>query len=162
MIYRFRIILDNNNKDEDVFRDLEIKKNDSLEDFHNSIIQSFGFDGNEMASFYLCDEKWNQGDEISLFDLNEGDTNNKLMCNVLLEDILNKDNRKLIYVYDFLNMWTFLVELADIVEESNNTIYPNLIFINGQIPSDVPEKSFTAYNINNDDLDHEDYDNFYN
>jgi hypothetical protein len=50
MIYRFRIILDT---EEDVFRDLEIAKTASLEDLHNAVNQSFGFDGTEIASFYL-------------------------------------------------------------------------------------------------------------
>ncbi len=70
MIYRFRIILDNKSE-EDIFRDIEIRKTDTLEDLHNAITQSFGFDGMEMASFYLSDDEWNQGEEISLFDMSE-------------------------------------------------------------------------------------------
>ena len=48
MIYRLRVILDNDT-DDDIFRDIEIRKTDTLEDLHNSITQSFGFDGSEMA-----------------------------------------------------------------------------------------------------------------
>ena len=70
MIYRFRVILDND-VDDDVFRDLEIQETDTLEDLHNIITQSFGFDGTEMASFYISDNQWNQGEEISLFDLSD-------------------------------------------------------------------------------------------
>ena len=44
MIYRFRVILDNDTED-DVFRDLEIRETDTMEDLHNIITQSFGFDG---------------------------------------------------------------------------------------------------------------------
>ena len=47
MIYRFRVILDNDTED-DVFRDLEIKETDTMEDLHNIITQSFGFDGTEV------------------------------------------------------------------------------------------------------------------
>ena len=50
MIYRFRVILD---AKEDVFRDIEINSENTLEEFHNSITQAFGFEGNEMASFYV-------------------------------------------------------------------------------------------------------------
>ena len=60
MIYRFRIILDTK---EDVFRDIEIEAEATLEDFHNTITQSFGFEGQEMASFYVSNEKWEQGKE---------------------------------------------------------------------------------------------------
>jgi len=82
MIYRFRVILDNDTED-DVFRDIEIRKTDSLEDLHNTITQSFGFDGTEMASFYVSDDEWNQGEEISLFDMSEGVNEVKLMNDLI-------------------------------------------------------------------------------
>ena len=53
--------------------------------FHNSITQSFGFEGNEMASFYLSDNEWNQGEEISLFDLGDIGETNRLMSDVLMD-----------------------------------------------------------------------------
>ena len=161
MIYRFRVILDNDTED-DVFRDLEIRETDSLEDLHNIITQSFGFDGNEMASFYLSDDDWNEGEEISLFDLSEAG-NARLMNDTVLNDVVHEAQTKLIYVYDFLSMWTFFVELAEIVDEAEGTDYPNLMFVHGQIPDEAPEKQFEAedtdeYNEFEDDLDIEDYD----
>lgn len=68
MIYRFRAILDHDNK-EDIFRDIEIRKTDTFEDLFNVLTQSFGFDGSEMASFYVSDDQWQQGQEIALFDI---------------------------------------------------------------------------------------------
>ena len=65
MVYKFRVILDN---EDDVFRDIAILADDTLEDLHNAIFNSFGFDGMEVGSFYTCDDTWNQEDEISLFD----------------------------------------------------------------------------------------------
>ena len=166
MIYRLRIILDNDTK-EDVFRDIELKQNSSLEDFHNSITQSFGFNGNEMASFYISNEQWIQGEEISLFDLNETSQDKRLMSQVSLNEVLDNNKTRLIYVYDFFNLWTFLIELVEIVKESNGVDYPNLIFANGQIPEEVPERKFKAENEfddMNDDHDdsYDDYDDFYN
>ena len=110
MIYRFRVILDNESKDEDVFRDLEIREDDTLEDLHNIITQSFGFDGSEMASFYRSDDQWNQGEEISLFDLSD-DGSARLMNETAINDVTFEMQTKLIYVYDFLSMWTFYVEI---------------------------------------------------
>ena len=115
MIYRFRVVLDNDTK-EDIFRDIEIRKTDSLEDLHNVITQSFGFDGSEMASFYISDDDWNQGEEISLFDMSEGGTDIQLMNETSIDSSVSESRTKLIYVYDFLSMWTFLVELAGLYE----------------------------------------------
>ncbi|MGB3344037.1 MAG: hypothetical protein WBA61_09005 [Aequorivita sp.] len=162
MIYRFRIILDT---DEDVFRDIEIKASATLEDFHNVIIQSFGFDGQEMASFYTSNDLWEEGEEISLFDVGDDDERVRLMGETFLDEIVNRENTRLLYVYDFLNMWTFMVELADIAEPEEGQMYPNLMFAHGQIPDEAPEKEFLSEEIDPDDdfdeefdLDPEDYD----
>ena len=92
MIYKIRIILDTQ---EDIFRDIEIEQNSTLEDFHNTITQAFGFLGNEMASFYTCDELWNQDEEIPLFDTSENGSGVRLMNEITLEDILTEEAPKL-------------------------------------------------------------------
>ena len=143
MIYRFRVILDNDTED-DIFRDIEINNKDSLVEFHKSIITSFGFNNNEIASFYLSDNQWNQGEEISLFNFEDQDQNNKLMSDVLIGDVINNQNSKLIYVYDFLNMWTFLVQLVEVAEGIKGINYPNIIFSKGEIPEKPPEKKFKS------------------
>ena len=139
MIYRFRIILDTQ---EDVFRDIEIESDATLEDLHNTITQSFGFGGQEMASFYVSNELWEQGEEIALFDMSDGMESIRIMGETQIEEVTDKDQTNLIYVYDFLNMWTFLVELADIVDLEDGSTYPNLMFAHGEIPEEAPEKEF--------------------
>ena len=161
MIYRFRVILD---AKEDVFRDIEINSENTLEEFHNSITQAFGFEGNEMASFYVSNEQWEQGEEIALFDMSEGTESIRIMNETSINDVTDRNQPRLLYVYDFLSMWTFLVELAEVVEEADGTDYPNLLFVHGQVPGEAPEKTFEAEK-NEDDFDEfsdgynsEDYD----
>ena len=161
MIYRFRIILD---AKEDIFRDIEIDSENTLEEFHNAITQSFGFEGQEMASFYVSNEEWEQGEEIALFDLSEGVDSIRIMNETSIDDVSNKNETRLLYVYDFLSMWTFLVELADIAEVEPGKTYPNLMFSHGEIPDEAPEKEFKAEKTDgdedenfDDEFDHEDY-----
>ncbi|MDT0540302.1 MULTISPECIES: IS1096 element passenger TnpR family protein [Croceitalea] len=141
MIYKIRIILDTQ---EDIFRDLEIEAEQNMEQLHNAITQAFGFMGNEMASFYTCDEEWNQDEEIALFDMSENGSEVMLMNETNLDAILNEKSPKLIYVYDFFNMWTFFVELADIVEKEDGRAYPNILFSFGELPDSPPEKNFES------------------
>lgn len=160
MLYRFRVILD---AEDDVFRDIEIMAENTLEDLHNTILQSFGFDGSEMASFYISDDEWNQGEEISQFDMAEGGSSIRLMNETTLDDVVSESQTKLLYVYDFLSMWTFMVELAEIAEPDPQMDYPNLMFVHGQLPMTAPEKEFTAEEDEfgpefEDDLDIDDYD----
>lgn len=156
MIYRFRIILDTK---EDVFRDIEINESSSLEELHNSIIKSFGFLGNEMASFYKTDNDWKQGDELPLNDFGPETPS---MKNKKLSDYINSKNKKLLYVYDFLNLWTFFIELMEVGEIRKGTIYPNLINSEGEVPEQPPEKNFNdGKNLSNDLGIEKNEDNFY-
>jgi hypothetical protein len=163
MVYKFRVILDT---EDDVFRDIAILAEDTLEDLHNAIFNSFGFDGTEVGSFYTCDETWHQEDEISLFDTGDVLGEQKIMSDYQLFDILDKQNTKIIYVYDFINMWTFLVELAAIEDIQVGATYPETLFSEGEMPAEAMEKHFIAdededsYNEYEDDLDDDDLDMF--
>jgi hypothetical protein len=162
MIYKFRAILD---AEEDVFRDIAIQEADTLEDLHNAIVNAFGFDGLEVASFYTCDDQWNQEEEIPMFDTGDVAGEQKIMSDYPLNQLLGEDQTKIIYVYDFINMWTFLVELAAIEAEEVGVIYPNLLFSHGVLPAIAPEKEFEAENEDfysefEDDLDEDDLDMF--
>ncbi len=144
-MYKVRVILDTK---EDVIRTLVFNEAKSLEDLHFDIAKSFGFNGQEMASFYRTDEDWNQGEEIPLFNMAEaGEEVSMATC--VLKETLPTLNDKLIYVYDFLQMWTFYVE---IVEQSNEDVAESKIILTvGEIPDEAPEKEFKA-DIS-DDLD---------
>ncbi len=162
MIYKFRVILD---AEEDVFRDIAIKEEDTLEDLHNAIVNAFGFDGLEIASFYTCDDDWTQEDEIPLFDTGDVPGMQKTMASYKLSDILDSENTKIIYVYDFLNMWTFLIELGAIEEPESGASYPDLLFSHGEMPNNAPDKDFSGddndiFGEFDDDYDDDDLDMF--
>lgn len=138
-MYKIRVILDTQ---EDVIRTLLVNDSFNLEDLHFTIAKSFGFDGQEMASFYRTDDEWNQGEEIPLFNMAEaGEGISMQTC--FLKDTLPTINTKLIYVYDFLNMWTFYVDVVDISLEQKGNL-PQTILSVGEIPNEAPEKEFIA------------------
>lgn len=168
MVYKFRVILD---AEEDIFRDIAILESDTLEDLHNAIVNAFGFDGLEIASFYTCDDEWTQEDEIALFDTGEEPGEQKTMADYTLGSILDTENTKIIYVYDFLNMWTFFVELGAVEEPESGAAYPELLFSHGEMPSNAPDTIFESESADDiygdfdddyddDDLDMLDGDNF--
>ena len=135
MIFRIRIILD---VEADVLRDIEIEAKCTLKNLHEAITKSFGFLGNELASFYESDKDWKQGKELPLFSIDD----NATMENVKLDQIFIGSQKRLIYVYDFLNMWTFYVELKESGKIISGINYPNLINSQGDVPEDPPEKKF--------------------
>ncbi|WP_035337442.1 hypothetical protein [Dokdonia sp. PRO95] len=159
MIYRFRAILDT---EEDVFRDLEIEATDTLEDLHNAINQSFGFDGAEVAAFYLSDDTWMQGEEFAQFEMGEGESQLRIMNETSLDGLLGEHQTRLIYVYDFLNMWRFLVELAEITEPEDGMTYPNLMYVQGQVPDQAPEFEMEDQDLGAEDDDDDEFNDDYN
>ena len=153
MIYRLRVILDNDTK-EDILRDVEIDKNSNLTDLHELILLSFNFSADQMASFYTVDEDWNQINEISLMNFDESTDS---MDSMLIANVLDNQNTKLLYIYDFMNMWTFYVELIEEAQENNNILYPRIIFSVGNVPEKAPEKKFTNEHKGEEDLDEDEY-----
>jgi hypothetical protein len=136
MNYKIRAILD---VKKDVIRDIIIYESENLETLHKEIANAFGFNGQEMASFYRSDSDWNQGEEIPLFDMGEGLS----MQSCILKDTLIKRGEKLIYVYDFMAMWTFFIEVSEIIKVTKKES-PKVIFAFGDAPEKAPEKEFIA------------------
>ncbi len=152
-MYKIRVILDTK---EDVIRTILVDNTINLENLHNTIAAAFGFEGQEMASFYRTDDEWNQGEEIPLFNMAEAGEEIS-MQNCFLNDSLPEENSKLIYVYDFLNMWTFYVDVIEISSEKRENL-PQTILTVGEIPKEAPEKEFVADKIEDEFGDEGDID----
>ena len=157
MAYKIRIIL---NTKEDVIRDIAIEQDANLEDLHNVISNSFGFTGDQMASFYRSDETWMQGEEHPLFDMSEGNERKVQMREVMLNEVLQQEKDKLLYVYDFFNMWSFYVELIQTDFDHKNMVLPYLLFSLGVVPANAPEIQFESEDLSLDDLEEDDFDEF--
>ncbi|MFD2528740.1 MULTISPECIES: hypothetical protein [Polaribacter] len=155
-MYKIRVILDTK---EDILRTIIVSNSFNLEDLHFTIAKSFGFEGQEMASFYRTDDEWNQGEEIPLFNMAEAGEGISMQTCVLKETLPNV-NDKLIYVYDFLNMWTFYVDVVDISSDEKQDL-PQTILSVGEIPKEAPEKEFVAEKLDSEfDEDEDDFDPF--
>ncbi|HIP49119.1 MAG TPA: hypothetical protein EYG92_09175 [Lutibacter sp.] len=145
MQYTFRCILD---VEEDVIRDISIHSKCNLEEFHEAITNAFGISLGEMAAFYKSDDAWAQGDEIPLFSMNEIGSSNE-MKDFTLTTVFSKKGSKSLYVYDFLKMWTFFIELqktGEITGEQNTKI----VFSKGELPKQAPEKQFKSEKLLDD------------
>ncbi|RCS27220.1 hypothetical protein DUT90_08955 [Polaribacter sp. WD7] len=150
-MYKIRVILDTK---EDVIRTILVENSLNLEELHFTIAKSFGFEGQEMASFYRTDDEWNQGEEIPLFNMAEAGEG-IAMQTCILEETLPIENSKLIYVYDFLNMWTFYVDVIEISSQTRDDL-PKTILNVGNLPKEAPDKEFKAENFGDqEDIDDE-------
>ncbi len=134
-VYRFRILTEEN---EDFLLDIDVKASQNFLDFHNAIKSFCNITSNELASFYLCDDSWRKKTEIMLLDMNdENDPENSksvlLMEKARLNEVIINPHQKFMYVYDFMKMHTFYVELMQIKDASSSIEYPALIRKEGEI-----------------------------
>lgn len=138
-IYKFRMRSEEN----DTFvRDFEIQASQTFGDFYNIISESVKLNGNELASFHICDQKWNKLKEITLIEMingseEEDDTKHIeetfVMHKAVIRDFINEPSQRLLYEYDFLNMKTFYIELVSVFSQKDEAVYPKCTNKRGEI-----------------------------
>jgi hypothetical protein len=133
LVHKFRVILDSV---EDVFRDVELIDSVKFLDLHKQILLAFNFDNSQMASFYMSNDNWDKGQEITLMKMDFDDGSSSLeMQDVTLKSLIKKKGQKLVYVYDFINMWCFFIEVLDVyISEENKDEFPRVTYVFGDKP----------------------------
>jgi hypothetical protein len=167
--YRFRLLAE----DQDEFlRDIDILANQNFEELHHFLIALFKLSNDELASFYICDNKWRRMKELTLIDMSHDDDfedededekpvkKNKLpvfvMNQVKIKDIIDDPHQRLIYEYDFLNPVVFYIELFKIVPGDKNQEYPLCFRSVGEFARAPIRKKFAIEDLGEDLLTTED------
>lgn len=162
---KFRVLLDSQ-KDQETFRDILIDENEHFETFYRAILSSFNFEGKEMGSFYMSNDDWDKGHEISMMDMRYSDEDEGLpsvMSQAVLKDFIEVSDQKIILVYDFLRMWIFLIEL---LERTDRTVTkPEVALSIGMAPPEdskmIQEDAFAGGDDELFDEEEEDFEDGY-
>jgi hypothetical protein len=125
-VYKFKVSFEDY---DDTFRVIEIKSSQTFFDFHQCILQAIAFDNKQMASFYMSNDSWKKEQEITLEDMTDDSDENSIpiptMKDSRLSMFINDPHQKIIYIYDYLEMWTLHIELTGIdIKENAATKYP--------------------------------------
>ena len=154
-VLKLRIVADT---EEDIFADVLLDTSCHLLSLHQFILDLFKLDQLEMASFYLSNDEWDKGEEISLFDmsLEEDEFSPMSMESTSIFQIYEK-TKKILYVHDFLNMNIFYVEILDLLPSNQNHTEIQLIHHFGTY---MPKKMVTNEEDTNMDQINEIYDEF--
>lgn len=106
-------------------RDYEIDSNQTFLEFHNLIQGDLSYDFSQLTSFFLADERWNKGLELTLIDMdNDAGPAAIPMDSVRMKDVLKERKERLLYVYDIFNDNLFFIELMDIYTPDCSIKYP--------------------------------------
>lgn len=145
-IYKFRITSDDV---EDFLRDIEILSNQTFEQFHYFIVETLEFKQSELASFFICDQKWRRKHEITLMDMGDDDsfTNDDddespikhkiprtIMQNSVLNQHIDDPHQRISYEYDYTNPLIFNIELIKTTQAMQGIDYPRCTQVVGKLP----------------------------
>lgn len=131
--YRFRVTFEDY---DDVYRDIEIRSTQTFEDFHHAIQSAIGFDGSKPASFYMSNDHWIKGREITSRELTEEQASViASMRKSRLCDFIADPHQKIYYLFDFTAKWAFHAELSKIMKSDEpGAEYPRCVKSTGEAP----------------------------
>ncbi len=115
MVFKFKILSD---EVENFVLHIDADAKNTFFELHEVIQDECKYDPSELATFFLADEEWDKGMEISMFGNKPPKYNSAVtMKNATLGDYLQEKEDKLIYIFDVINQKSLYIELNEIVME---------------------------------------------
>ena len=113
MVYRFTIISD---EIDNFRREIQIDSDATFLDFHNAILKSVGYPNDQMTSFFICEDNWEKREEITREEMNtSSEVDNWVMADTPLDELIEDEKQRLIYIFDPLTERCFFIELKEII-----------------------------------------------
>lgn len=113
MIFRFLLLSD---EVDDFRREIQIDGDATFLDLHHAISKSVNYKEDDMTSFFICSDDWEKEQEITLVEMDtSSEEDSYTMEATVLNDMLEDEKQKLMYVFDFLTERAFFMELREII-----------------------------------------------
>jgi hypothetical protein len=99
MIYRLTFSCEEG--DPNFRRVFEADADATFQDLHEAILKSVGYPNDQMTSFFMCNEEWEKGQEVTLVPMDSNfEYDNMVMSETHLSDLLEEQGQRLIYIFD--------------------------------------------------------------
>ena len=113
MIYRFTIISD---EVDDFVREIQIDPEATFFDLHEAILKAANYTNDQMTSFFICDDDWEKEKQITLEEMdNNPEMDSWIMKETRLNELIEDEKQKLLYVFDYMTERCFFIELSEII-----------------------------------------------
>ncbi|MDR0697697.1 MAG: plasmid pRiA4b ORF-3 family protein [Tannerella sp.] len=153
MIYRFLLLSD---EVDNFKREIQISSQATFLDFHNEILKATGYEDKQLYSFFTCGDDWGKQTEITLIEMDtSSEEDSYIMENTYLEDLLEEEHQKLLYVFDQMAERCFFIELREIIT-GKDLEKPACTKSDGEPPS-----QFIDFDVIADDISIDLEENFY-
>lgn len=112
MIYRIKYICE---EVDGFIRELKINSDATFLDLNKAILFSCGYPDDQMTSFYLCDNEWERGEQITREDMGVGDSDEDIyiMEQTKLSELIEDEEQHLVFVFDPFNDRVFYLDVKE-------------------------------------------------
>lgn len=163
-VYKFKVIFEDQ---EDTVREIEIQGKQTFEELHRTIQEAIGFDNSKDASFFMSDDFWRKGQEITNSKAVNNDDDDddyrrpkkapvKQMSKSRIADFIDDPHQKIVYIFDPAAKWTLLVELIKILNDDPKASYPRTVKSSGAAPKQYKQVIAPPVEDEEDEEDEED------
>lgn len=113
MVYKFVFISD---EVDDFMREISIDSDAKFIDLHRAILDSVGYTNDAITSFFICNDEWEKEQEVTLMEMDtSADVDNYVMDETTLSELIEDEDQKLLYVFDYVSDRAFFMQLKEIV-----------------------------------------------
>ncbi len=115
MLYRIKFI----SEEVDGFlREIKIDSDANFLDLNAVILKSCGYSDDQMTSFYVCDEDWERGRQITREDTTDPDCEDEdpfLMSATPLADFIDDEGQRFEFVFDPFTERSFFLQVKEVI-----------------------------------------------
>lgn len=159
MVYKFRILSD---EVDNFTREIAISSEASFLELNNTILDCVGYSKDQMTSFFTCDDEWEKETEVTLIEMdNSPEVDSWVMESTKLNELIEDEGQKLLFVFDYLTERSFFIETYEIIP-SKNIAKAKCIFSEGDAPIQMTKfedsTTDTSSNLNLDEAFYGDQD----
>jgi hypothetical protein len=113
MVYKFTMLSD---EVDNFVRVFNIDSEASFLELNDAILESVNFEKNQMTSFFICEDNWEKGQEVTLLEMeSSSEYDNLVMKETKLEDLLSDESQKVLFQFDMISDRVFFIELTEII-----------------------------------------------
>lgn len=112
MLYRIKMISD---EVEGFLREYKVDSDATFFQLHKAILDSCGYPDDQMTSFFLCDEEWKRGQQVTREDMGVGESDEDIyvMEQTRLSELVGGEEQRMEYVFDPFGDRCFYLEVAE-------------------------------------------------
>lgn len=137
MVYKFVVLSD---EVDDFRREIEIDAEATFLDLNNILVKTCKYKAENMTAFYLCNESWEEEQEITMVDMNDDPKAepSALMDKTHLSDLISttdaENHAKLLFLFDTVCDRRLYMEVRQVIEHKHQ-LQPTVVLEKGKAPN---------------------------